>query len=61
MKKIYLVFSVLLVAVAFLNVDVDAQLRYVDVEPGVGTLNDAIAAVDISKTKTSCTSWCGWR
>ena len=41
MKKIYLVFSVLLVAVAFMNVN--AQVRYVDVDPGIGTLNDAIA------------------
>lgn len=44
MKKIYQIFSVLLVMFAFINVNVDAQVRYVDVAPGVGTLNDAIAA-----------------
>ncbi len=43
MKKIYLVFSVLFVMLAFMNVTVDAQVRYVDVDPGIGTLNDSIA------------------
>ncbi len=43
MRKNYFTFCVLLAALALFTVDADAQLRYVDVEPGVGTLNDSIA------------------
>ncbi|MFO7932984.1 MAG: T9SS type A sorting domain-containing protein [Bacteroidales bacterium] len=42
MKKIYLSFGFTLLALAFVVQDARAQ-RYVDVEPGIGTLNDAIA------------------
>ncbi len=42
MKKIYLSLGLILLALAFTAQDASAQIRYVDVEPGIGTLNDAI-------------------
>lgn len=43
MRKIYFTFCVLFVALALFNMNTEAQVRYVDVDPGVGTLNDSIA------------------
>ena len=43
MKKIYLGIGFVLMALVFMTVDTIAQVRYVDVTPGIGTLNDAIA------------------
>jgi hypothetical protein len=42
MKKRYQIFGFLMLALAFVALNVSAQVRYVDVLPGVGTLNDAI-------------------
>ncbi len=42
MKKIYLSLGLILLALAFAAQDASTQIRYVDVEPGIGTLNDAI-------------------
>lgn len=42
MRKIYLSIVFVLAAVFSLSVDTIAQVRYVDVVPGIGTLNDAI-------------------
>ncbi len=42
MKKRYQIFGFLMLALAFMALNAGAQVRYVDVLPGVGTLNDAI-------------------
>jgi len=42
MKKIYFKFSLVFVSLAFMTMNTNAQTRYVDVPPGVGTLNDSI-------------------
>lgn len=42
MKRNYFAFCFVLLALAFITVDVNAQTRYVDVDPGIGTLNDSI-------------------
>lgn len=42
MRKIYLSIGMIFFAVAMISLDASAQIRYVDVEPGIGTLNDAI-------------------
>jgi len=42
MKKVYLNLGFMLLALAFFAQVAGAQVRYVDVEPGLGTLNDAI-------------------
>lgn len=41
MKKNYFLFGLFMLSVAFVAMDASAQ-RYVDVDPGIGTLNDAI-------------------
>jgi hypothetical protein len=43
MKKIYLSMGMVLLAIAFVTLDASAQVRYVDVDPGIGSLNDAIS------------------
>jgi len=43
MKKIYNAISLIFLLLAFLAIDVNGQTRYVDVEPGIGTLTDTIA------------------
>lgn len=43
MKRFYKVFGFMSVLFALLAMNVDGQVRYVDVDPGIGTLNDAIA------------------
>ncbi len=43
MRKMYLNLSFVLAAAAFMAAGLQAQIRYVDVEPGIGTLNAAIA------------------
>ncbi len=42
MRKIYLSAFFILFLSAFMAINVNAQIRYVDVEPGLGTLNEAI-------------------
>lgn len=42
MKKVYLGFGFLMTALVFLSLNTMAQPRYIDVAPGIGTLNDAI-------------------
>jgi len=42
MKRNYFAFGFVLLALAFITVGVNAQTRYVDVDPGIGTLNDSI-------------------
>jgi|GEM_PF-777174 len=43
MRRIYLKLSFVLAAAAFMAAGIQAQVRYVDVAPGIGTLNEAIA------------------
>ncbi len=43
MKKIYYGFCLVFLALAFQVLNVNAQVRYVDVDPGIGTLNTAIS------------------
>ncbi|HDS08334.1 MAG TPA: T9SS type A sorting domain-containing protein [Bacteroides sp.] len=43
MRKIYLNLSFVLAVAAFMAAGLQAQIRYVDVAPGIGTLNEAIA------------------
>ena len=40
MRKIYLSLTIVCVALALMSWDASAQVRYVDVAPGLGTLND---------------------
>ncbi|MDX2429452.1 MAG: T9SS type A sorting domain-containing protein [Bacteroides sp.] len=42
MKKNYFLIGLMMLLVAFVAMDASAQQRYVDVDPGIGTLNDAI-------------------
>jgi len=43
MKKIYNAFGIIFLFLAFMAMDINGQIRYVDVVPGVGTLTDTIA------------------
>jgi hypothetical protein len=43
MKKIYTAIGLIFLLAAFMAIDVNGQVRYVDVPPGIGTLNDSIA------------------
>jgi hypothetical protein len=42
MKKIYNAFGLIFLFLAFMAIDVNGQIRYVDVAPGIGTLTDTI-------------------
>lgn len=42
MKKIYNAFGLIFLFLAFMAMDVNGQVRYVDVAPGIGTLTDTI-------------------
>jgi hypothetical protein len=42
MKKIYNAFGLIFLFLAFMAMDASGQIRYVDVEPGIGTLTDTI-------------------
>ena len=42
MKKIYNAFGLIFLFLAFMAMDVNGQIRYVDVVPGIGTLTDTI-------------------
>ncbi len=42
MKKIYNAFGLIFLFLAFMAMDVNGQIRYVDVIPGIGTLTDTI-------------------
>ena len=43
MKKIYNAFGLIFLFLAFMAMDINGQIRYVDVAPGIGTLTDTIA------------------
>lgn len=43
MKKIYNAFGFIFLLLAFMAIDLNGQIRYVDVLPGIGTLTDTIA------------------
>lgn len=43
MKKIYNAFGFIFLLLAFMAIDINGQIRYVDVLPGLGTLTDTIA------------------
>lgn len=43
MRKFYYAFGLIFLFLAFMSINVDGQIRYVDVDPGIGTLNDSIS------------------